>query len=64
MTDSEKLGTRMVEAVRIFVGRALAPLHERIRGWEVKAESAEHRLSRHAQHLATLESRVKALEQR
>jgi hypothetical protein len=55
-----------------YLRRALKPLHERIAKLEAatkgteqlatKGESFERRLSRHADHLAKLETRMQALE--
>ena len=67
--DGEKMGKELVETFRGVVTRALDPVHEHIGGLVQRLdehfrqlESLERRASRHADHLARLEDRVKALE--
>jgi len=96
--SAESFATEMLDAVRAFVSRTVAPILERMATAETRvaalsmllarepqdrtqlgsledlvarldkaaalAESLERRASRHAEHLARLESRVKAMEQR
>jgi ParB-like chromosome segregation protein Spo0J len=59
----------MADEVREYVERETAPLEKRIADLQglvdkgaVERESLERRLSRHADHLAGLESRTKKLE--
>ena len=60
------LGDKLVESVKSYVAKAIdaraAELQARADKTAVALESAERRLSRHAEHLSRLESRIKALE--
>ena len=62
------LGDAIISSVKEFVSRALdvrvGPMESKLDKNAAGLDSAERRLSRHADHLARLESRVKALEQK
>ena len=53
----------LVDAVQGYVARAVEPLYRRIEALEGdKLQSIERRVSRHADHLAAVESRLKKLQ--
>ena len=78
MSERDLSKDALVDAVEDYVKRSVMPLAKRILALEkelaavksgknaagdpVQAESFERRLSRNAEHVARLESRVKALE--
>lgn len=63
--DLTKSMDAVVESVRGYVQRATSSIGRRLDALEARGErvdSFERRLSRHADHLAALESRLKRLE--
>ncbi len=62
----KEIADRVITVIKDYVTHAVnaraASLEARADKLTVQLESAERRLSRHAEHLARLESRLKALE--
>ena len=71
VADYERMADELVRVVRGFVGRICDPIAEKQRDLIAKCdklattvESLERRCSRHADHLAALESKMQAVERK
>ena len=53
----ERMAEQVVEAAKRFIARATAAINKRI-------DELDHRATRHAEHLARLETRLAALERK
>jgi uncharacterized coiled-coil protein SlyX len=53
--DPEAMAGQVVEAAKAFLARAVAAINKRV-------DEHDHRLVRHSEHLARLETRLAALE--
>lgn len=65
MVDWGKTVDQVVDATRCYVERATAALGRRVAALEAfaqKNENVDHRVERHAQHIARLETRLAKLE--
>lgn len=69
--DYGKMADEVVESVKGFVRRSVAPIIENVAGLSQRADkhferldSLERRANRHAEHLASLESKIQALERK
>ena len=62
--DGKKVGEQVVEAVRGFVSRSLAPLTENLSGLIARVDKVQQQSSAQASRLAALERKLADLEKR